>query len=135
MADSDANSSCKISWTGAPLPLKWLGDYLDKTRPRLLLDPGEQALFLSGYGERMSATYVGNWVTKTVKAADIGKSGSCHHFRHSCATHMLENGADIRIIQQLLRHARLDTTQIYTEVAIDDLKEVHARTHPSSRAE
>ena len=115
--------------------LKWLAAYLDKTRPQLLIDPGEQALFLSGYGERMSATYVGNWVTRTVKAADIGKRGSCHLFRHSCATHMLENGADIRLIQQLLGHARLDTTQIYTEVAIKALKEAHARTHPSARAE
>jgi integrase/recombinase XerD len=113
--------------------LRWIETYLEKTRPQLLVDPGEQALFLSGYGERMSSTYVGNWVTKTVKAADIGKRGSCHLFRHSCATHMLENGADIRLIQQLLGHARLDTTQIYTEVAIKALKEVHARTHPSSR--
>jgi len=114
--------------------LQWIEAYLDKTRPQLLLDPGEQAFFLSGYGERMSATYVGNWVTRTVKAADIGKKGSCHLFRHSCATHMLENGADIRLIQQLLGHARLDTTQIYTEVAINALKEAHARTHPSARS-
>jgi integrase/recombinase XerD len=112
--------------------LKWIEAYLERTRPQLLVDPGEQAFFLSGYGERMSATYVGNWVTRTVKAADIGKRGSCHLFRHSCATHMLENGADIRLIQQLLGHARLDTTQIYTEVAIKALKEAHARTHPSS---
>jgi len=114
--------------------LHWIEAYLERTRPQLLADPGEQALFLSGYGERMSATYVGNWVTRTVKAADIGKRGSCHLFRHSCATHMLENGADIRLIQQLLGHARLDTTQIYTEVAINALKEAHARTHPSSKA-
>jgi integrase/recombinase XerD len=93
-----------------------------------------QAFFLSGYGERMSATYVGNWVTKMVKATDIGKRGSCHLFRHSCATHMLENGADVRLIQQLLGHAWLDTTQIYTDVAIKALKETHARTHPSSKA-
>jgi len=69
-----------------------------------------------------------------VKAADIGKRGSCHLFRHSCATHMLENGADVRLIQQLLGHARLDTTQIYTDVAIKALKETHARTHPSSQS-
>ena len=113
--------------------LKWIEAYLVQTRPQLIVDPGEQALYLSGYGERLSATYVGNWVTRTIKAADIGKRGSCHLFRHSCATHMLENGADIRIIQQLLGHARLDTTQIYTEVAIKALKETHARTHPTAQ--
>lgn len=113
--------------------LQWLGRYLDETRPRLVLDNTEQALFLSGYGERMSADYLGNWVAKTVKAADMGKTGSCHLMRHSCATHMLENGADIRLIQQLLGHARLDTTSIYTEVAITHLKEVYNRTHPAAK--
>lgn len=73
-------------------------------------------------------------MTKTVKAAEIGKSGSCQLFRHSCATYMLENGADIRLIQQLLGHAWLDTTQIDTEVAIKALREVYARTHPSAQS-
>ena len=111
--------------------LHWIQKYLDETRPRLVLDNTEQALFLSGYGQRLSGDYLGNWVAKTIKAADINKTGSCHLFRHSCATHMLENGADIRLIQQLLGHANLDTTSIYTEVAITHLKEVYARTHPS----
>jgi integrase/recombinase XerD len=66
-----------------------------------------------------------------VNAADLGKSGSCHLFRHSCATLMLENGADIRFIQQLLGHAKLDTTQIYTQVSIRQLKQVHTLTHPA----
>jgi len=52
-----------------------------------------------------------------VQAADLGKSGSCHLFRHACATLMLENGADIRFIQQMLGHAKLETTEIYTHVA------------------
>lgn len=113
--------------------LQWIEAYLERTRPQLIVDVGEKTFFLSGYGERMSATYVGNWVTNTVKAADIGKRGSCHLFRHSCATHMLENGADIRLIQQLLGHARRNTPQIYTEVAIRALREVQARTHLSSQ--
>jgi len=119
----------------AKTALHWLQKYLNETRPRLLLDPNEQALFLSGYGERMSATYLGNWVAKTIKEADIGKAGSCHMLRHSCATHMLENGADIRLIQQLLGHSSLDTTSIYTEVAITHLKEVYNRTHPAAKNE
>jgi hypothetical protein len=70
-------------------------------------------------------------VSKYIKQADIGRTGSCHLFRHTCATHMLENGADIRFIQQLLGHEKLETTQIYTEVSIKQLLEVHARTHPA----
>jgi integrase len=62
-----------------------------------------------------------------------GRVASCHLLRHTCATHMLENGADIRFIQQLLGHEKLDTTAIYTEVSIKQLQEVHARCHPSAR--
>jgi integrase/recombinase XerD len=109
----------------------WLSRYLAEVRPVLATDLNEHALFLSGYGERFSASYVGNWVRKQMDKAEIGRTGSCHLLRHSCATHMLEGGADIKIIQQLLGHARLDTTQIYTEVGIQTLREVHARTHPS----
>jgi integrase/recombinase XerD len=69
-----------------------------------------------------------------VDAAEIGKTGSCHLFRHTCATLMLENGADIRFIQQLLGHEKLETTQIYAQVSIRMLKEVHARTHPARLA-
>jgi integrase/recombinase XerD len=112
--------------------LHWLQKYLESTRPKLLLEVGEQALFLSGYGERFSPGYLGNWVAKTIKTAGITKPGSCHLLRHSCATHMHENGADIRVIQQLLGHARLDTTSIYTAVAITHLKEVYQRTHPAA---
>ena len=66
-----------------------------------------------------------------VQAADIGKSGSCHLFRHTMATLMLENGADIRYIQAMLGHAELSTTQIYTQVSIRKLKEIHTATHPA----
>jgi len=117
----------------AKTALYWLRRYLEETRPILQLDATEQALFLSGYGSRLSPGYLGNWVSRTLKAAGIDKPGGCHLLRHSCATHMLENGADIRLIQQLLGHARLDTTSIYTEVAITHLKEVYTRTHPSAR--
>ena len=89
-------------------------------------------LFLSGYGARINPNYPGNWVTRTIKAAEMGKTGSCHILRHTCAQHMLEGGADIRFIQQLLGHARLDPTQIYTEVGIKALREVNRRTHPAA---
>ena len=101
--------------------------------PLLLLHLDEHALFLTGYGERFNPMSVGNWVRRMLDQIGVKKEGSCHLLRHSCATHMLENGADIRFIQQLLGHARLDTTQIYTEVGILQLREVHARTHPNAR--
>ena len=72
-------------------------------------------------------------VTKFIKAADIDRTGSCHLIRHTCATHMLEGGADIRYIQQLLGHEKLETTAIYTEVSIEQLKAVHAKTHPAEQ--
>ena len=113
--------------------LHWIQRYLDTTRPLLHINQNEHALFPTGYGERFSAGYIGNWVKRTMKQAGIDRTGSCHLLRHSCATHMLENGADIRYIQQLLGHARLDTTQLYTQVSIIQLREVHARTHPHAK--
>jgi integrase/recombinase XerD len=66
-----------------------------------------------------------------VDGAQLGKSGACHLFRHTMATLMLENGADIRFIQAMLGHAELSTTQIYTQVSIRKLKEIHSLTHPA----
>ena len=111
--------------------LEWSERYLDQTRPLLQIDLAEQALFLTGYGHGFNPNSLGNLVTKLVRAA-LGKRGSCHLLRHACATHMHEHGADIRVIQQLLGHAKLETTQIYTEVSIKLLREVHARTHPAA---
>jgi len=70
-------------------------------------------------------------VREYIVAADIGKSGSCHLFRHTMATLMLENGCDVRFIQAMLGHAKLETTQIYTQVSIRKLKEIHEATHPA----
>lgn len=112
--------------------LHWLDQYLNRTRPLLEVSASERALFLTGYGGRFNPNALGNIVTRIIREADITHEGSCHLFRHACATHMLENGADVRVIQQLLGHSRLDTTQIYTDVSIKLLREVHARTHPSA---
>ena len=110
--------------------LAWIERYLEKCRPLLEVSASEPALFLSGYGGRLNPNYLGNWVRRVIDAAQIGKTGSCHLFRHACATHLHENGADLRSIQELLGHARLDTTQIYTQVSIAQLRETHARCHP-----
>jgi integrase/recombinase XerD len=114
--------------------LGWVVRYLEECRPLLEVNASEGALFLSGYGGRFSPNYLGNWVRRTIDAAGIGKTGSCHLFRHACATHLLENGADLRMIQELLGHARLDTTQIYTAVSITQLRKVHAKCHPRGQA-
>ena len=114
--------------------LQWLEFYLQVVRPRLCLDTRTPALFLTGYGDAFNPDVVSRMVAGWIKQA-TGRVASCHLLRHTCATHMLENGADIRFIQQLLGHAKLDTTAIYTEVSIKQLQEVHARCHPSARLE
>ena len=111
--------------------LAWAERYIEDIRPQLLIDTQEPALFLTGYGEPFNPDVLSRKVSAYLKQADIGRTGSCHLLRHTCATHMLEGGADIRFIQQLLGHAKLETTQIYTEVSIKQLQEVHARTHPA----
>jgi integrase/recombinase XerD len=115
--------------------LAWLERYLQTVRPRLCLDTRTPALFLTGYGQGFNPDVLSRMVAAWLKQAGLKRKGCCHVLRHSCATHMLENGADIRFIQQLLGHAKLDTTAIYTEVSIQQLQEVHARCHPSARLE
>ena len=108
----------------------WLERYLAGSRPLFHHLPTETALFLSGYGTRFSPAYLGNWIKKLLKRCGIDKPGSCHLWRHSCATDMHRGGADIRYVQEMLGHARMETTQIYTHVHIDALREVHSRCHP-----
>jgi integrase/recombinase XerD len=112
--------------------IEWLRHYLAHTRPRLATSATDGALFITGYGERFNVNALGNHIRKLIEKAQLDRPGSCHILRHSCATHMHERGADIRVIQQLLGHARLDTTAIYTDVSIHHLKDVHARTHPAA---
>lgn len=111
--------------------LGWLSRYLDGARPKLSIGPSSPALFLSAYGDAFNPDVLSRMVSKFMKKADMGRAGSCHLIRHTCATHMLEGGADIRFIQQLLGHEKLETTAIYTEVSIAQLKAVHAKTHPA----
>jgi integrase/recombinase XerD len=113
----------------------WLEHYLQAVRPRLCLDTRTQALFLTGYGGPFNPDVVSRMVAAWLAKAGLKRKGCCHILRHTCATHMLENGADIRFIQQLLGHEKLDTTAIYTEISIKQLQEVHARCHPSAKME
>jgi integrase/recombinase XerD len=112
--------------------IHWLERYLKEVRPCLCLDTRTPALFLTGYGEAFNPDVVSRMVAGWIKKV-TGRVASCHLLRHTCATHMLEGGADIRYIQQLLGHEKLETTAIYTEVSIKQLQEVHTRCHPSAR--
>ena len=113
----------------------WVRKYIEDARPEIVVEPDGRDLFLSNSGTAMSPATLGNLVHDYIKQSDIGKSGSCHLFRHAMATLMLENGADIRYVQEMLGHARLDTTQIYTHVNIQKLMEVHHLTHPAKLPE
>ncbi|HHT84185.1 MAG: site-specific tyrosine recombinase XerD [Bacillota bacterium] len=107
-----------------------LRSYLSKGRPKLVSNPGENALFLNHHGRRL--TRQGFWKIVKKYAAQLGirKEITPHTLRHSFATHLLENGADIRAVQEMLGHADISTTQIYTHVTKDRLKDVYARSHP-----
>ena len=111
--------------------LQWVDKYLETTRPELACGRDEGRLFLNHYGQAISPNGLTRLVRNYIDKAQIGKRGSCHLFRHTLATLMLENGADIRFIQAMLGHVKLDTTQIYTQVSIKKLKEVHTLTHPA----
>ena len=111
--------------------LAWVDKYLIDVRPTLASAPDDGVLFLTAQGEEFTPNRLTQLARDYVTKAEIGKAGACHLFRHTMATLMLENGADIRFIQQMLGHAELSTTEIYTQVSIRALKEVHARTHPA----
>ena len=104
--------------------------YLEKGRRALLADPRERALFLSKSGRRLSNSDVtrrlGLWTREAALAAGV----SPHALRHSFATHLLEGGADLRTIQELLGHASISTTQVYTRVDAARLRDTYAASHP-----
>ncbi|GIK53794.1 MAG: tyrosine recombinase XerD [Planctomycetota bacterium] len=116
--------------------LQWIKRYLDAVRPKLmrLRRSHREQLFLSKTGNALTPSGVSIMVREYLTQAGILSRGACHMFRHSMATGMLENGADIRFIQEMLGHADLKTTQIYTHVNPIKLKQVHAHTHPSQVA-
>jgi integrase/recombinase XerD len=102
-----------------------LEDYLKRGRPELVRRGGEGHLFLS---ERQGTKLTRQWIWHLVKR--LNAQASPHTMRHSCATHMVENGADLRTVQTLLGHADISTTQVYTHVALGRLQAVHRAHHP-----
>ncbi len=113
----------------------WIEKYPADVRHQLVMEPDEGVLFLTAEGLRFSPNGMTALVRGYVVAANLGKRGACHLFRHTMATLMLEGGADIRFIQQMLGHVKPETTQIYTQVSIRQLKQIHTATHPSAKLE
>jgi integrase/recombinase XerD len=112
--------------------LAWIAKYLRESRPELVGGADDGTVFLTDMGEPFERFQLTNLVRDYLEKSKIGKTGGCHLFRHSMATLMLENGADIRVIQEMLGHASLSTTQLYTRVSINLLKQVYAATHPGA---
>lgn len=106
--------------------------YLVRGRPELLTR-GTPALFLNTRGQRLSRQSAWAALSGAAQRARLPQSVSPHTLRHSFATHLLEGGADVRVVQELLGHASVTTTQIYTRVTVETLREVYAASHPRAR--
>jgi len=105
--------------------------YLDLARPRFASEQTCSRLFLSSVGTAICPDWLSRKVKRYLQDAGIEKKGSCHLLRHTVATLMLEGGADIRYVAEMLGHTRLETTQRYTHVSIERLRAIHTTTHPA----
>ena len=112
--------------------LFWLRLWGELARPGFVSERFPELLFVSSVGTPLCPDWLTRKVRRYMADAGIDKHGSCHLLRHTVATLMLEGGADIRYVAEMLGHSRLDTTQRYTRVSIDHLRVVHARTHPAA---
>jgi integrase/recombinase XerD len=111
--------------------IRWIDEYLKKSRPLLMKkSKSENILFLNSRGSKLSRMGIWKIIDCYVKEAGIEKDVHPHTFRHSFATHLLEGGADLRAVQEMLGHADISTTQIYTHIDRDYIKQVHKQYHP-----
>jgi integrase/recombinase XerD len=110
-----------------------LEEYLKNARPRLLgARASSPILFLGRGGRKLTRQRV--WQLVRAASAGMGRHASPHMLRHSCATHMVENGADLRTVQTMLGHADISTTQVYTHLALDRIRTVYQKHHPRAKA-
>lgn len=110
-------------------------NYIMMIRPDFIQGKDKDYLILNRWGEQMEPNSIWAVVKRCSHLAGIRKNISTHTFRHTCATHMLKNGAPIRHLQEMLGHESLESTQIYTRVTINDLKEIHSKYHPGEQKE
>jgi integrase/recombinase XerD len=113
--------------------LGWLVKYIELSRPLLAEDDSQRMLFLTAKGQPLEPDSLTEYGRRYIKAAGIDKPGACHIYRHTMATLMHDSGADIRTLQAILGHEKLDTTQIYTRVGIKKLIDTHRHTHPAEQ--
>ncbi|HXY03131.1 MAG TPA: tyrosine-type recombinase/integrase, partial [Terriglobales bacterium] len=109
-----------------------LVDYLRDSRPMLASNRNSPFLFLGRGARKLTRQRV--WQLVRLASVSAGRNVSPHMLRHSCATHMVENGADLRTVQTILGHADISTTQVYTHLALDRLKNVYQKHHPRAKA-
>ena len=109
-----------------------LSAYFRESRPKLAAGKNSPLLFIARGAKRLTRQRV--WQMVGIASSSAGRHASPHMLRHSCATHMVENGADLRTVQTILGHADISTTQVYTHVALDRLKSVYAKHHPRAKA-
>lgn len=115
--------------------LTWIARYVDQVRSKLPIDDSQRVLFLTLKGTPLNPDTLTEYGRRYIEAAGIAKPGACHVYRHSMATQMHENGADLTLIQQILGHAKSDTTQIYARTSLRQLLAIHDKTHPASQPE
>jgi len=112
------------------MAMRYLKDYLSEIRPALVKKSPQTYLFLSRLGKKMSRQSIWKMIKKYARRAGIKKGIGPHTFRHSFATHLLEGGADLRVVQEMLGHANISSTQVYTHVNKERLKAIHKMFHP-----
>ena len=122
----------RVTLMGKPA-INALNTYINEGRPHLLSEKGSNALFLNRYGGKLTERSVQKMFEKYAKISGIGKRIHPHMLRHTFATHMLDGGADLRVVQELLGHADLSSTQIYTHVTKSRARKVYLSAHPMAR--
>ena len=117
----------------APRAISAMREYLKESRPHLTHDETEKALFLNRRGERLTRQGLWQILKGYAKSADLDKEITPHTLRHSFATHMLSGGADLRSVQELLGHANISTTQVYTHLTTEHIRRTYEKSHPRAK--